>query len=83
MSEYQKDIEYLEGVGHYSSGFGDFDAVTHMARVAVLGPHQETVWERSIRDRIISFAIPIPFYDRRLGRLIKRADALVETLNSD
>jgi len=81
MQEYCRKIEHLEGVGEYSSGFGDFSAVTHLARIAVVGPHEETVWEKSVRDRIISFAIPIPYFEKRIARAVQRADGLVESLN--
>jgi len=71
----------MEGSAEYTSGFGDFEAVTHLAKVAVLGPNQETVWEKTVKDRIISLAMPLPFFDKRLSRITNRADALAESLN--
>jgi len=83
MGDYKKVVEHLEGTAPYTSpALGDFEAVTHLARVAVVGPEQESVWERTVRDRIISLAIPLPFFDKRLGRIATRADALVESLNT-
>lgn len=84
MSEYKKVIEHFEGTGQYGSPvLGEFEAETHLARVAVLGTAEEIVWERTVRDRIISYGIPIPFFDKRLGRVATRADALVNKLNTE
>ncbi len=83
MREYKKVIEHFDVTGLYESPvLGEFEAETHLARVAVLGTAEEIVWERTVRDRIISYGIPIPFFDRRLGRIEARAAALVNKLNT-
>ena len=84
MSPYKKVVEHFEVVGQYESPIlGNYQAVSHLARIAVLGPDETTFWERTVCDRIISFSIPIPFFDKRLDRVATRADNLVEKLNSE
>ena len=82
MSVYKHVISHLEGSAPYESSFlGEFEAVTHIARVAVVSPEGQEVWSRDIKDRIISLAIPLPFFDRRLARIATRARVLTDNLN--
>ena len=83
MEDYTRKVEQRELIGHYySPGLGDFDAKILEVTVSVVGPQEETVWERTVRDRMVHTAIPLPFFDKRLGRIVTRANALVDTFNT-